>query len=1185
MDDSIFDGLDQITVLKGVLLAEQGRVLDEVTQTPLNANTSIFVGSVQGTRKSPYNTSVKVESRKSRSPLFTGVCSCPMSFNCKHVAALAFQLLSSGKLDAFILTGQSTYEQDSEALAKRPASRSASEQMPLQLADWLRRWTEMSFTLSGESNRDRQSDADQHSTVHASIRSEASKPAANALIYLLGTFHTRLIVKLGLVGVRKTGLSELYRPLSRSPSDIMRSRPAYLDPLKDVPILQLLHGFNLGIVSTFDEDKLEGPLLPMLFDRLNASGRTGIIDPKNPRAWIPLPLQISSDPLPFQLRWEPRDDKSRYRDIDETIQSRASNYRLTLGCTATPASLVLLPEPYAFEEQTLTLHPLHSLPPRSVLDLMLRMPDTPRAHIDHIQNAIAGMLPIAQDSVPDQPLTLQILNESPKFRVRITRLSSVDLPKEWPVSLPSAKAWGNPRVVALEMQYGTSEWRCVPSGSRRPAFIDVVDVDEQVKWRHTRQFHIEFDILEDYGASLRSASNLYESAEERFGVEPLAYTTERQVASPYVDTEPQSVMSATKLSFWPELLNHASNFAQRRDVEFMIDPDANFRTSHADTMQLHVSHGESGWFDVGYTLVFNGQSIALAPLLHRLVADNPDVLRPDTAQSPTEDFYVYIALEDPEGSDHFLAVPASLLKPAISTLHAFARRADGSVRVPRFELGRLMAQAQDMALIAPDDLRPLLSNLDAALAQREARLDPALKATLRPYQREGVAWLQLLDRLDLNGLLADDMGLGKTVQTLATLSADALLNPGCSLVVAPNSLVHNWVAETNRFLPHWNVLSVEAGQVFPDDQHLESIDLLVLPLSMVNRHLTRLSAVQWQWLVVDESQRIKNAGTRLAQDLKRLSSRRKLALSGTPLENHLGELWSQMDFLMPGLLGNLAHFEKYWRKPIEKERLSERSDALARRLRPFMKRRTKEAVAGELPPKTEQTLRIPMNAEQSQIYETVRALMDKKLRQSLSEVGFAKSQMLFLEALLRLRQVCCDPRLAGHTKAPSAKLEVLIEMLQTLIDEGRRVLVFSQFTEMLSLISQSLESLQIRHLLLTGKTNNRADIVEAFNRGEASVFLISLKAGGVGLNLTTADTVIMYEPWWNPAAEQQAIDRAHRIGQTQPVTVFRLIAEHSVEEKILALQDRKKDLAAQMLAGNKLEASLTEEDFTALLSD
>ncbi|NDE32796.1 MAG: DEAD/DEAH box helicase, partial [Betaproteobacteria bacterium] len=306
-----------------------------------------------------------------------------------------------------------------------------------------------------------------------------------------------------------------------------------------------------------------------------------------------------------------------------------------------------------------------------------------------------------------------------------------------------------------------------------------------------------------------------------------------------------------------------------------------------------------------------------------------------------------------------------------------------------------------------------------------------------------------------------------------------------------------------------------------------------------------------------ESQRIKNAGTRLAQDLKRLSSRRKLALSGTPLENHLGELWSQMDFLMPGLLGNLAHFEKYWRKPIEKERLSERSDALARRLRPFMKRRTKEAVAGELPPKTEQTLRIPMNAEQSQIYETVRALMDKKLRQSLSEVGFAKSQILFLEALLRLRQVCCDPRLAGHTKAPSAKLEVLIEMLQTLIDEGRRVLVFSQFTEMLSLISQSLESLQIRHLLLTGKTNNRADIVEAFNRGEASVFLISLKAGGVGLNLTTADTVIMYEPWWNPAAEQQAIDRAHRIGQTQPVTVFRLIAEHSVEEKILALQDRK----------------------------
>lgn len=1185
MDDSIFVGLDQLTILKGVLLAEQGRVLKEVTQTPLHAKTSIFLGSVQGTRKSPYTTSVKVESRVNRSPRISGICSCPMSVDCKHVAALAFELLRSGRLNAFIVSEQGADKTDPDPLQTRPASSQNIKQMPVQLADWLSRWAQLSRSIPREASAGNQTINDERSANRGSNRATASKPAANALIYLFGSRYTRLTLKLAVAGVGKSGLSTQYRPLTRSPSEIVRSRPGYLDPQNDLPILQMLHGLNLGNFGGYDADCLEGPLLPLLFERLRAIGRTGIIDPVKPRVWIPLPLQISSQALPFHLRWQPSEGARRDRGMNETIKDIEPNYQLALSCTPTVSSLVLLPEPYAFEEQTLTLHPLHSLPPQSVLDLLLRMPDTPRAHVDDIQNAISGMLPIAQDSVPDQPLTLQILNDAPKFRVRITRLSSLKLPNEWPVFLPPAKTWGDPRVVTLEMQYGASEWRCVPSGSRRPAFFDVVDIDQQVKRRHTRQFDIEFDMLEDYGATLHRAANLFESAQERFGVDPLDNASERQKTSPYLFTEPQSVLSAVKHSFWPELLNNARSFAQRRELDFLIDQEAHFSTSHADAMQLHVTHGESGWFDVGYKLVFNGQSIALAPLLNKLVVDNPDVLRHDSTQSTAEDVYIYIALEEPEGSDHFLAVPASWLKPAVSTLHAFARRADGSVRLPRFELGRLMAQAEAMTLVAPADLRPLLSNLDAALTQGEVRLDPALKAALRPYQLEGVAWLQLLDRLDLNGLLADDMGLGKTVQTLATLSADALINPGCHLVVAPNSLVHNWVAETKRFLPHWNVLSVEAGEAFPDDHALQSLHLLVLPLSMIHRHLVRLAAVKWQWLVVDESQRIKNAGTRLAQDLKQLSSRRKLALSGTPLENHLGELWSQMDFLMPGLLGSLAHFEKYWRKPIEKERLSERSHALSKRLRPFMRRRTKEAVAGELPPKTEQILRIPMNAEQSQIYETVRALMDKKLRQSLAEVGFAKSQILFLEALLRLRQVCCDPRLAGHSKAPSAKLEVLTEMLQTLIDEGRRVLVFSQFAEMLSLISQSLDALQIGHFLLTGRSGNRAEIVEAFNRGEAPVFLISLKAGGVGLNLTTADTVIMYDPWWNPAAEQQAIDRAHRIGQTQPVTVFRLIAEHSVEEKILALQDRKKDLAAQMLAGANLEASLTEEDFTALFSE
>jgi SNF2 family DNA or RNA helicase len=304
--------------------------------------------------------------------------------------------------------------------------------------------------------------------------------------------------------------------------------------------------------------------------------------------------------------------------------------------------------------------------------------------------------------------------------------------------------------------------------------------------------------------------------------------------------------------------------------------------------------------------------------------------------------------------------------------------------------------------------------------------------------------------------------------------------------------------------------------------------------------------------------------------VRTLEARHRLCLTGTPLENNLGELWALFDFLMPGFLGDADSFRRVYRTPIEVHHHPERQAALARRIAPFMLRRSKQAVATELPPKTEIIERIGIEGTQAQLYESVRVTVDRRVREAIASQGLARSHITVLDALLKLRQVCCDPRLlpvdSGTRPAPSAKLERLLELLEELRAEGRRVLVFSQFTSMLSLVEEALDERGIAYVKLTGKTKKRDEAIDSFRQGAVDVFLISLKAGGVGLNLPEADTVIHYDPWWNPAVEAQATDRAHRIGQTQPVFVYKLIIENSVEEKMLELQARKRSLAQGVYA-------------------
>jgi SNF2 family DNA or RNA helicase len=467
----------------------------------------------------------------------------------------------------------------------------------------------------------------------------------------------------------------------------------------------------------------------------------------------------------------------------------------------------------------------------------------------------------------------------------------------------------------------------------------------------------------------------------------------------------------------------------------------------------------------------------------------------------------------------------------------------------------------------------------------------SLKAELRPYQLEGLSWLEFLREFGLGGILADDMGLGKTVQTLAHIAREKEENRLNKpfLVVCPTSVLPNWLSEIDKFTPHLKVTALHGPARSEHFAKIAKSDIVLTTYPLVARDDEALCKQKWKAVILDEAQMIKNPTTLAAQALCRLRSEYRVCLTGTPIENHLGELWSQFNFLMPGFLKDLKTFTKKLRTPIEKQNNTFLQKVLANKVRPFLLRRTKELVASELPAKTIITKSIELDGRQRDLYETVRLAMYEKVKEAVANKGLAKSQIIVLDALLKLRQVCCDPRLVSLASAKkvsqSAKLELLLDMIEELIDEGKSILLFSQFTSMLDLIMPELNKRAIEFVQIRGDTKDRRTPVESFQSGKVRLFLLSLKAGGTGLNLTAADTVIHYDPWWNPAVENQATDRAHRIGQKKAVFVFKLIASGTIEERMVELQERKKAIAEGMYGDeNALPSQLTSEDLESLFA-
>ena len=529
------------------------------------------------------------------------------------------------------------------------------------------------------------------------------------------------------------------------------------------------------------------------------------------------------------------------------------------------------------------------------------------------------------------------------------------------------------------------------------------------------------------------------------------------------------------------------------------------------------------------------------------------------------------------------------LRGLVDCLDAVPRLSEGRLRLPRARLAELTEAAGSWRLGGEQGLTNLTRRLAAFERIAPVAAPDGLHASLREFQAHGLAWLQFLREFGFGGILADDMGLGKTIQALAHMLVEkqaGRLDRPC-LVVAPTSLVYNWRAEARRFAPGLKVLALHGPQRKGLFQWVEDSDLVLTTYPLLLRDIDRLGKYEYHLLILDEAQTIKNARAQASRHVRQLQARHRLCLSGTPLENHLGELWSLFDFLMPGFLGSRARFQRLFQRPIERHEDRARREMLIRRIRPFFLRRTKQQVAPELPPKTEIIRAVALEGDQRRLYERVRVALHDKVRRALETQGAERSRIVVLDALLKLRQICCDPRLLKTAEGPpvstSAKLSLLMDMLPELVAEGRRVLVFSQFVGMLELIEVELARRGMEYTRLTGRTRNRQQVIDSFQAGQVPVFLISLKAGGVGLNLTTADTVIHYDPWWNPAVEDQATDRAYRIGQEQKVFVYKLLAEETIEQRVFELQQSKRGLIEGLLGGGGAVA-LNPDDLEALFA-
>lgn len=619
-------------------------------------------------------------------------------------------------------------------------------------------------------------------------------------------------------------------------------------------------------------------------------------------------------------------------------------------------------------------------------------------------------------------------------------------------------------------------------------------------------------------------------------------------------------------------------------------------SAYEDILELDDSYWYSGlessdndFFKLQLGVEINDQKVDILPTIIKLLNE----FQPQELVEQDDNETLIAKLE----SGDKVAMPFARIKPMMRTIMAlfnFERlNPTDELQVSKAHAALMyeMQKAHESCKLrwhGSQELTKLGKKLSKLTHIKEVKPATKFKAELRSYQQDGLNWLQFLREYQLAGVLADDMGLGKTVQTLAHLCVEKQkrrLKAPC-LIVAPTSLMTNWQQETEKFAPNLSYMVFHGDRRHEQAEDFNKFNLIFTTYDLITRDKDIFLNYDFYYVILDEAQRIKNAKAKSTQIILQMKSEHRLCLTGTPMENHLGELWSLFHFLMPGFLGDPKTFAQLFRTPIEKHNNAETRARLGKRLKPFLLRRLKSEVVEELPEKTEIIRHVELSGQQRDIYESIRLTMESKVQKAIANKGVSRSHIEILEALLRLRQTCCDPRLLqldNTENSNSQKLDDLMNLLTTLVEEGRSVLLFSQFTSMIKLIEAELNQKKLDYVKLTGQTKDRKTVIEKFQNGEANLFLISLKAGGVGLNLTQADTVIHYDPWWNPAVEDQATDRSHRIGQKNAVFVYKFIAKGTVEETINQMQQKKRGLIKGLFdekEGSKL--SLSQDDLQNL---
>jgi superfamily II DNA or RNA helicase len=1041
-------------------------------------------GRVRGSGGRIYQCIVQLGQHADGSLMVVGQCSCPVGYNCKHVAAV---LLSLGARQA--------------GGAAPSAASGGAPVLPHQLSTWL----------------------DQIERATASPSEEAHR-----LVYILdleevyGT--TRTTVRAAKVRLLLTG--EYGKP--QDFNILGQSRAAFVAP-EDQRIMALVAvGRGGGTGTSARLDDLTGA------DVMQAIARTG-------RGYFRTtdgPALRDAGPLDGRLVWRLGDD-AQFRVVLETDRQ----------------GLLLLPmtPPWYLDPQSGDCGPLRTgLADREAGALAAApvvAPETAEALAEVARVRLKGR----SVSLPTRPERRHSGKQRPvpRLRLRSVDLAASSVGRYWGIQRPPE--WSHHAV--LDFDYGGA-W---------------VDPRDRVPVLRRVEQGVLVEIERDPDAE-RAAIGLLEGLGFR-------RTTE---ASDADGLWLERVEPETWLDFMQDGL--ADLIAQGWGIE--IDDGFHFRIAEIGDWEMDIAEGEGGnWLHLGLGVEVDGQRVDLLPLLVELIGRYQVDLSPRALAAMDAETRLQLRLPD----GRLILMPVQRLRPILSTLIELydpegplggQPGSKGRLRLSRVHAAQLAElEAADPALRwrGGESVREWGRRLRDFRGLEPIAPPVGLAVELRPYQRQGLDWLQFLRAYGLGGVLADDMGLGKTVQTLAHLLIEKESGRAGrpSLVVAPTSLLFNWRREAERFTPALRILSLHGAARHARFASIPEHDLVLTTYPLLPRDLEALAACEFHLLILDEAQNIKNPRSKAAQAARALNARHRLCLTGTPMENHLGELWSLLDFLMPELLGDERRFRRLFRVPIERYGDEVRQDELRRRVSPFLLRRTKEAVAAELPPKSEIVREVPLADDQRDLYETLRLALHEKVREEVARKGLARSGIIILDALLKLRQVCCDPRLVSLESARrvkgSAKLDLLMTLLPDLLAEGRRVLLFSQFTSMLALIEEKLMNNGLREdedfVKLTGRTRNRDRPVDRFQAGEVPLFLISLKAGGTGLNLTAADTVIHYDPWWNPAAERQATDRAHRIGQDKPVFVYKLLTEGTVEQRVADLQARKQALADAMLAG------------------